>query len=147
MASENKVYIISQTGNYYYFSPGCSVTETYSDDSIMDFTSNAAGETILDTTGIAKKRIFRIDAQISGVDMDGGDPNKKRGVDMFPYFNRHDFVTDIMTTTTKQFHTFRWGDEVYVGFITNITVTQRPGEGSLFDVAVTFKAGEVLGVS
>lgn len=134
------VYIVTQDTQTWYFSPGCSVTETFSVDVSEQGTGEDA-EAILFKQPAGQSHIVRIDAQISL------DDSINDGLTEWPAFNKYQFIRALRKCGQTQSQTLHWGDISYEGLVKSVTFTQRSGEGNLYDAAVTFVVGDVTGGS
>jgi hypothetical protein len=140
MGDGTAVYIEDHTGIKWYFSPGCSVTET------MTLGVNTAGreefqENSLYIIPTDFSHIIRIDATI----LTYSDENSN-GTTNYPSFDPYMFNAFMKNTSSAgQDHTLYWRGYTFNGLVKSVTVTQRPGEGNMCDVAVTFEVGEVAG--
>lgn len=131
------VYLVVQ-GITFYFTPGCSVTESYSKDVRSIGKGDGTNEVYYIPTG--SSHTFRIDAKIAVCGTDASD-----GLTVAPWFDPWTLVTWVQSTPKQSKHTLYWRGYTYEGLVKNLTVTQRSGEGDYVDVAVIFDAGNVSG--
>lgn len=141
MSDGTKVSIVDHTGIEWFFSPGCSVTET------MNMGVNTGGRDYGEENNIYIlptdfSHIIRIDATIFTYS-----DEDSNGLTNYAFFDPYMFVSYMMNTGDQVSHTLYWKGYTYSGLVKSVTVTQRPGEGNMVDVSVTFEVGLVSGAT
>jgi len=130
-----KIQIASKGTNYIYtLSPGCTITRS-SSKNVSIYPIEGGKPVKLMAMGKMESDTIRIDAKCSSQDT-GGDPTQPPYVPfhtLFDQLQQQDMgdISDVVV----------WGDHLIYGRIKSIVVTQRPGEGNLYDLSITFLIG------
>jgi len=127
----------------YYFSPGCSVTETVN-VGVKNFGASWSNTlsraiTILEYMQTEMSHTIRIDGQI-----DKYNDAIQDGLEYWPAFDPYNLTYAVKKAPwSAPFDTFTLtiASREYAGFVKSVTTTQRSGEGNLVDVAITFEVG------
>ena len=120
-----------------YLSPGCSVTETYNKD-VSDVGGGAAALNNLWVTDVSNSHIIRIDATMHSI----LDDVASDGITHAPVCEPTRVIEDYgYNTINRSEHTLYWRGYSYTGLVKSITITQRSGEGNLYDLSITFQVG------
>lgn len=144
MVIDIKIQIASNgTPHIYTLSPGCTISRSASKE-IMPYPIENGNKTKLATFGRMESDTIRIDAKCVINDPGAQDPPLSY-TEFAPYVPLHDMF-DWLTEklTTDDLDVVVWGDEIIYGMIKSIVVTQRPGEGDLYDLAITFLVGDYI---
>jgi hypothetical protein len=141
MSDGTKVSIVDHTGIEWFFSPGCSVTETMN-LGLLESGRMAGQENYLTIMPTDFSHVIRIDATILTYS-----DEESNGTTTYPFFDPYAFHMYVMLNTTdKNKHTLYWRGYTFGGLVKSVTFTQRPGEGNLVDMSLTFAVGKIAGV-
>lgn len=122
----------------YVLSPGCTITRSLTKDIMVEPVEGGLPAKLM-TYGRNQTDTIRIDTKVSVV-YTNSDTTQPSYVDIFTLatnfkLSDNGFPPDHLL----------WGDDIDLeGRIKNITITQRPGEGDLADLAVIFEVGECI---
>lgn len=122
----------------YVLSPGCTITRSLTKDIMVEPVEGGLPAKLM-TYGRNETDTIRIDTKVSVV-YTNSDTTQPSYVDIFTLarnfkLSDNGFPPDHLL----------WGDDIDLeGRIKNITITQRPGEGDLADLAVIFEVGECI---
>lgn len=133
--SDVKLTINTSTGAHAYtLSPGVSVTRTLTKE--IYTIPKPVGKPIFTSTYRIASDTFRVDCRCATTTCTGG-----------PSTVDHDALANNITAESNNdaLATLEWGGHTYSGRVRSITVSQRSGEGELFDLSVIFEAGAKAG--
>jgi hypothetical protein len=136
------VYLQIGGGTVYWLSPGCTVTITGSKGTQSGGGGETDGEIYIFGISSDRSLILRVDAQISLYD---DNPDGTDGIDKWPSFDPAALMYDFLRAGSNTDSVLVWRGGAYHGMVKTVTFTQRPGEGNLIDVAITFEVGDVSG--
>lgn len=144
MAIDVKIQIESNgTSHIYTLNPGCTITRSISKE-VFTYPVELGGKIKLATLGRLEADTIRIDAKCIVNDPGAHDPPLSY-TEFPPYVPLHDMCTWLTEqVSTDNLDVIVWGDENIYGRVKSIVVTQRPGEGDLYDFAVTFLVGDYI---
>jgi len=122
----------------YTLSPGCTITRSVNKE-IMVYPIEEGKAADLATLGRNESDTIRIDA-VCSTENTSSDTTQPPYVDKFSIVNR---LKEIKNTDQPDY--VAWGSTTIYGRVKNITITQRPGEGNKYDLAITFEVGTCIG--
>lgn len=143
MASIVKIVV---NGSTFYLSPGCTVTRTVTRDIGSEPVPGEKNKLI--NYGWTTSDVVRIDGTVAVPDFvessDGYSNISHFDIDLFPNMLKASYGG----ASNPDKHYLTWGDpavvDVLEGLVRSLTITQRAGQGELFDFSVTFEVGEVI---
>ena len=136
-----KIQIASGGTNHIYtLSPGCTITRSVS-KLVTPLTGNLGGAQNVMTLGQIESDTIRIDAKVSTVVMQTPDGS----ADSPPYVDVHTLFDHMIAQVNGDAPDLvEWGSKQIWGRVKSIVVTQRPGEGNVVDLAITFVVGTAI---
>lgn len=131
---------IPEGGRLYTLSPGCSITITGGID--LNKTANGEGEFYLMPISSGDTLTLRIDAVmfLRGA----ADTSQSDGFTTYPDFDPFEFIYDVMSMNPLERMDLYYRDQHWYGRISGYTITQRPGEGNMVDLSITYLIGLIV---
>lgn len=129
-----KIGLTSAGTTYSYtLSPGCTITRSTNKD-ISAVAGYSEAKTLI-CTGLVESDTIRIDAKCIL-----NDPGELSGLP--PYVPIHTIISQLIAQLPEDCaDQVNWGTTTIFGRIKSIVVTESPGQGDMYDLAVTFIVG------
>lgn len=136
-----KFQITSAGTSYSYtLSPGCSITRSASKEITVLPIEGGKAVNLMEL-GRMESDTIRIDAKVSTVVMQTPDGS----ADSPPYVDVHTLFDHMIAQVNGDAPDLvEWGSKQIWGRVKSIVVTQRPGEGNVVDLAITFVVGTAI---
>lgn len=133
-----KIGLTSAGTTYSYtLSPGCTITRSANKE-VSVFPIEGGKSVELMTLGRMESDTIRIDAKCIL-----NDPGELTGLP--PYVPVHTITSQLIAQITGDPpDQVNWGSETFFGRIKSIVVTESPGQGDMYDLAVTFLVGTCI---